>query len=99
MVFRKRSTTKKYLEIFFTKLKIGLKEIKEYPANNYAGFTSNFFVSISYILFYIIFADTIAGELLGWDRIDYIIMFILLMTHALFLRFFSLSYFIQLTLF
>lgn len=93
MEFRKRNILQKYMEIFIVKLKIGLKEMAEYKANNIAGLIANFFVSGSYILFYMIFAETIMYDFLDWEKMDYVVMFILLMTFALFLRFFTLSSF------
>jgi len=89
--FRKRNVFQKYLEVFFTRLKLGLTEMKEYPSNNIAGLISNFSLMGTYIIFYFVFAEIILFKSLNWEKYDFIVLFMLLLTYALFLRFFSLS--------
>ncbi len=90
--FRKRNTIHKYSEIFFIKIYLSIKAIKEYKTNTALDFFTTITLSASFLIFYFIYQKELV-PFLNWEYYDFIIYFFLLLYASLILRFFILTNF------
>ncbi len=92
-IYRNRNIFQKYLEVFFTKCRISLKEIIEYKTQFWSVLFFDVIIFFVMILFLNIYG-TLVFEFLNWGTYDFFIFFCLLILAAKFiwmhfLRFFS----------
>jgi ABC-type uncharacterized transport system permease subunit len=90
--FVQRSSFRKHLDVLVAKIKIALKENKEYKANLWGVILSDFFVFGSYVVFFFIY-NVIVGDILDWDNLDFLVYLMLLFLAGKIMWSFSLIHF------
>jgi ABC-type uncharacterized transport system permease subunit len=91
-MFKKRTTFQKYKEIFLAKIKIALKENKEYKAMLWSLIILDVMFFLSYMIFYNFYGGLIF-EFLSWSSFDYVTFFLIILTLSKLKHMFSLKMF------
>ena len=90
--FRNRNFMTKHIEVYYSFLRLALKQNKEYKINLVMGFLANVTVTLAYFLFYFVYTN-ISNEFLGWKFYDFALMLLILLTASLGLRMFCIFLF------
>ncbi len=75
------------ISVYKVQFLMALKQLKEYKIDFYMGLVTNIIVSLSYVLFYLVF-DNLSGGILDWEYYDFILFFFMSFFTSLLLRFF-----------